>query len=55
MQHHRLAHQRVVRAEEIVDFFHGWLACDEIVDVAPERLCQFAANERFATLYCSLL
>src|SRR4051812_33269942 len=43
-----LAHQGVIGAEEIVDFFHGRLAGDQVIDIAPERLGQLATNKCFA-------
>ena len=48
MQNYGLAHQGVVGTQEVVDFFHGRLARDEVVHIATERLSQFAADERFA-------
>src|SRR5476649_2089470 len=48
MQQHRLAHQRIVAAEEFVDFRHRRLAGDQLVDVAAEMLRQHAGDEGFA-------
>src|SRR4051812_1705287 len=48
VQQDRLAHQDVVRAEEFVHLFHGGFAGDQVVDVAPERLSELAADESLA-------
>src|SRR5471032_2037181 len=48
VQQHRLAHQRIVAAEEFVDFRHRRLARDQLVDVAAEMLRQHAGDEGFA-------
>ena len=48
VQDDRLAHQGIVRPQEVVDFFHRRLAGDQVVHVAAERLGQLAADEGFA-------
>src|SRR5450830_511907 len=48
VQQYRLAHERIVTAQEFIDLFHAGLAGDQFRDIAAEVLRQHASDKGFA-------
>ena len=50
MQQHRLAHQHIITAQKFVNFLHRRFIGNQLVDVTPEILREYARNEDFARM-----